>query len=378
VAASGNRAADCWQTLIGEGMSDRAVASRGRNLNAVVGQIREEIASSYYREGGFLPSTRELAGRLGVSAETVRRGLKQLEREGVLEARPRSGFKVAEAAASHGSRPVAFVTDYARDMSDAQPATWALSIAFQSATAGRDWSLLGAHGAGRDARAVVDQILGGNAWGVILDTIRDELRAAVLKAGLPVVMVNSWWEGDSVDVALQDNYRGGFIAADHLVRWGAERIAWFGATGDWCHSRERFGGAVAGLLSHGRDFAGEQVIAPDNATAGESARKLLSGKNRPDGVLAFGRGGIAAIHEASKELGLKIGRDLEAVGWIVEDCYDLHYRPIFGGGYVPPAVVWSAREMAERAVALLAERGEGAGRRAVRACVATELRVAKD
>jgi DNA-binding LacI/PurR family transcriptional regulator len=341
-----------------------------------VGRIREEIASSHYREGGYLPSTRDLAGRFGVSAETVRRGLKQLEREGVLESKPRSGFKVAEGGESHLSRPVAFVTDYTKDMSDAQPATWALSIAFQSATAVRDWSLLGAHSGGRDSASVVEQILGGNAWGVILDTIREELRAAVLRTGLPVVMVNSWWEGDSVDVALQDNYRGGFLAAEHLVKWGAERIAWFGATGGWCHSRERFGGAVAGLLSHGSSFADEHVIAPENQTAVESARGLLGGKNRPDGILAFGLSGIAAIHEASGELGLKIGRDFEAVGWIVEDCYDLHYRPIFEGGYVPPAIVWRAREMAERAVCLLAERGEGAGRRAVRACVATELKVA--
>jgi DNA-binding LacI/PurR family transcriptional regulator len=354
-------------------MSGKA-AIKGRGLSAVLGQIREQIASSFYRQGGFLPSTRDLAEQFGVSAETVRRGLKQLEREGVLEARPRSGFRVALPGESSQNRPVAFITHYRSDLADAQPATWALSIAFQGATAVRDWSMLGAHSGGRSHEAVVEQIRGGNAWGVILDTIEGDLRREILRVGVPVVMINSWVEDIKVDVVLQDNYRGGFLAADHLVAWGAKRIAWVGQTSEFCHSRERFAGAGAALRKHGLCFEDDLVVNPGPKEPVNVVRRLLASKDRPDGVLAFGPYGMTAVHEAGVELGLKLGSDLEMVGWIVEECYDLHYRPIFEGGYLPPAIIWSAREMAERAVSLLAERGEGAGRRAVRACISTELR----
>jgi LacI family transcriptional regulator len=348
---------------------------KGRNLNGLVGQIREQISSSYYREGGFLPSTRELAERFGVSSETVRRGLKQLEDEGVLHSEPRSGFRVTGSAETGRARPIAHITDYQADLSDAQPATWALSLAFQGMAAERGRSLLGAHGKGRSAVEVLDQIRAGNASGVILDTMDEQLHAGVLQAGLPVVMVNSWFENAAVDIVLQDNYRGGFLAAEHLFARGARRIAWIGATAEFCHSRERFAGAGAALSTHGLRIADDCVCGREKAGVQEDIRALLARADRPDGILAFGPAGLAALVATAGSLGLTVGRDFQAVGWTVEEGYDLHYRPVFGGGPVPPAVVWSAREMAERALELLEQRSAAAGRAPVRVCVPTSVRL---
>ncbi len=355
-------------------MRGKAVARRA-NVGALVGQIREQIASSYYREGGFLPSTRELAERFGVSSETIRRGLKHLEDEGVLRAEPRAGFRVAGSSGASRTRPIAHVTDYRMDLADAQPATWALSMAFQGATSERGWSTLGAHGGGRRSDEVVGQIRAGNAWGVLLDTMSAELHDGVLGAGLPVVMVNSWFENAAVDVVLQDNYRGGFLAAEHLFGRGARRIAWIGATAKFCHSRERFAGAAAALSTHGLRIADDCISEREKEGALEDACALLERADRPDGILAFGPAGLAALVGAADKLGLAIGRDFAAVGWTVEESYDLHYRPVFGGGPVAPAIVWSAREMAERALELLEQRSAAAGRQSVRVCVPTSVRL---
>ncbi len=357
----------------GEQMKHKArIKSRG--LDGLVRRIREEIASSYYREGGSIPSTRALAEHYGVSSETVRRGLKQLEQEGILESKPRSGFRVASSKNSSLIQPVAFITDYRSDLSDAQPATRALSFAIQAAAASRDWSLLGAHGGGRKPEAVVEQIRGSNAWGVILDSIDDDLRDEVLQAGPPVVMVNSWVEDSAVDVVLQDNYRGGFLAADYLAAQGAKKIGWVGASAEFCHSRERFAGANAALLKHRLRIEDKRIISPSQGDMLDQVCKLLKSKDRPDALLVFSPKALAPVRDAAKKLGLALGKDLGIVGWIVEDCFDSDHRAIFEGGYVPPAIVWSVREMAERAVTLLIERSEGAGRRPVRACIATELR----
>ena len=55
-------------------------------------QLREEIAAG--KRQGKLPSRRALADQLGISLNTVDAAYRQLESEGFLEARPRSGFYV--------------------------------------------------------------------------------------------------------------------------------------------------------------------------------------------------------------------------------------------------------------------------------------------
>ncbi|HOX05114.1 MAG TPA: GntR family transcriptional regulator [Planctomycetota bacterium] len=350
----------------------RKDTGRGRSIESLVGRIRGEIASRRYPHGDLLPSTRKLAERFSTSYETVRRGLKQLEDEGLLSSEAKLGFRVSGALKGNRAGPVAHITDYRMDLSDAQPATWALSVAFQSAAAARGWSVLGAHGGGRGRGEVVEQLRAGNAWGVILDTLDPELCADTLASGLPVVMVNSWFEDSTVDVVLQDNYRGGFLAAEHLVAKGARRLGWIGTTSEFVHSRERMAGATACLAKHGLTIAADCVCKLTSANPREELRAFLGRSDRPDGLLAFW--GMEEIVATSRELGLNVGRDFGAVGWVVDECYDSHYRPAFGGAAPAPAVVWRAGAMAERALVLLDERRSGAAKDPVRICVPTSLR----
>ena len=54
--------------------------------------IAQGIADGVLRAGERLPSVRELRRRRGVSAATVMQGYALLERRGLVEARPRSGY----------------------------------------------------------------------------------------------------------------------------------------------------------------------------------------------------------------------------------------------------------------------------------------------
>ncbi len=64
----------------------------------VAEQLREQIASGALRAGERLPSIRQLAQGHGVSTATAVQACLQLEREGVAQARPRSGYFVRAAA----------------------------------------------------------------------------------------------------------------------------------------------------------------------------------------------------------------------------------------------------------------------------------------
>lgn len=346
-------------------------ASRG--TAELVEQIRDTLASGRFRQGHFLPPIRELSAEYGVSPETVRRGLKALESEGLLVAEPRQGFRVA--APGNGETencPVAYVTRYGADLSNAQPANWAISRRLQEEVGRRGWSMLGAHSGNGGSGQVLEQLRAAKTWGVVLDTLDEELFAAVQRSDLPVVMVNSWVEGADCDVVLQDNYLGGFIAAQHLLDSGAKRIGWLGPVESFCHSRERWAGAVAGLVARGAAIDPGHVVRIREENMPARLRELLTREDRPDGLLVFWTRMARELVSITRELGLQIGSDIKVVGWSVEELYESEHAVTYAGGKVPPAVLWKASDMAEAALERLGARRQGGGTR--RTCVPVRIR----
>mgnify|MGYP000964688732 CR=1 FL=1 len=353
-------------------MVNAVATGGGRALIAFMTRITGEIESGLYQRGGFLPSTRALGERFDISPETARRGLKLLEGQGLLNSAGRAGFRVADRRKDEGrtSRPIAFVSRWSPTRPESQLTLNALFLAFQEAGARQGWPFLGAYGGEGGVEAIVDQLRAGNAWGAVLDTIDAELHEAISRCGLPAVMVNSWDEGSPLSAVLQDNYRGGFLAAEHLIERGAKTIGWVGPVSEFCHPRERFAGASARLRAASIHIADRDCVAADDAGIGA----MLAREDRPEGILAFGENGPAVVKRVADRLGLTIGRDFELVWWAAEECWEqLAYRA-FGGALPPPAVVWSARTMVKRAMSLLAESGDGPVGETVRICVSTKLR----
>lgn len=62
---------------------------------AVYHKLRSQIFSGMFRPGDLLPSENQLCGEFSASRETVRKGLKQLEQEGLIFSRPKVGYFVS-------------------------------------------------------------------------------------------------------------------------------------------------------------------------------------------------------------------------------------------------------------------------------------------
>jgi len=343
-------------------MSDK-VTGLGRSTATVSDRLRKAIVAGQYPAGRFLPPARELGDAFGVSFETARRSLKVLEQEGLLRAHPRHGFRVESAVANPTTHcPIAYVTSYNPALSDAQPVNWTINAAIQRAASQRDWSALGAHG--KNVAQLREQLEMARVWGIVLDSLETEFVADVLKLGLPTVMVNAWIEGLDVDVVLQDNYLGGFLAAKHLVESGAKRIAWINPIGRYCHSRERYAGAVAGLAACGQKFIPELVIDTDedvlNEQSAATIRALFKKSDRPDAAMIFWTDIYRDVTKLLHELGIGVGRDLKVVSWMVEELFVSGHQGLFQPNSVPPSITWKAKSMMDAAMEILEmRRNEG-------------------
>lgn len=101
----------------------RAAAEPDNLYRRVAKRVAEQIEKGVYRAGERIPSVRRLSGQLKVSIATVLEAYRVLENDGLLEARPQSGYYVrarayqapaeVEVSAPHGGPTTVNVTEVA-------------------------------------------------------------------------------------------------------------------------------------------------------------------------------------------------------------------------------------------------------------------------
>jgi LacI family transcriptional regulator len=331
--------------------------SEGRGYAWLAGRLKARIAAGEIPAGLRLPTVRELGAEHGVSRETARRAVKELQAEGLVASEPRHGCRV-QARANDPDRglPVAFVVSAAEE-----PGLWnefhrLLFAGLQSAAEERGWSVLAVGAGRRPAREVMEQLRDCRACGMVLDTANPELLGAVRKMSLPAVMMDAWEPEMPLDAVVQDSFQGALVATQYLVSRGHQRIGWLGRIADSAQGQERFGGVAAGIAAAGLVASREFMLDTPGPKVAAAARRLLARRNRPTGVLGLWHDAASELVRAARELRLKPGRDVEIVGWTAQEQYEGAYRMLFNGAELPATMVWSIAELARMTVARLAER----------------------
>jgi DNA-binding LacI/PurR family transcriptional regulator len=352
----------------------------GRPAVGLSALLRRQIAGGELAGGTFLPPVRQLCKAHGVAPNTVLRALKMLQAEGLVAVEPRQGCRVlARANDPARGHPIAYVLSVPDASRDWDLLHSELLVALQRSAARRGWPLVAVSAENGAQAAAVEQLLSLGSCGVILDSVNPELLALIRRTGLPAVMVDAWQEQAALDAVLQNNWDGGALAAAHLIAGGHRRIGWLGAVGGSYHTKARFGGAVAALAGAGLRLPEELIVETLPGGDAEGARRLLSGAERPSAVLALGSRYLSPIlMQAAGALGLRAEDVPEVVGWCPEELYARDFRPPFGAGPVPAAVVWSIEAMAEVAVRRLEDRRANPGLPVIQMAVPARLRPGTD
>lgn len=335
----------------------RTKSDAGVGYASLAAKLRSAIQAGTIPVGSRLCPVKELAARHGVAQETARRAAKLLEREGLVAAQARQGFRVlARANDPDRGLPLAFVVASGESTQLWNSLHQSLFACLQKAAADRGWPMLAVGTGARSARAVMQQLRDCRVCGVVLDLVNADLLAEVGKVKLPAIMMDAWEPEMRLDAVVQDSFQGALLATKYLISRGHTRIGWLGKISQSVQSQERFGGMASALASAGlMSRPGFMEDTPGHKTA-QAARRLLKRKDRPTAVLGLWYDASAELVHAATELGLKPGKDVEIVGWSSAETYDSAYRGMFAGAPLPTTMVWSIAELARLTISRLAER----------------------
>lgn len=336
--------------------------------------LRKDIFSGTLKIGSLLPSVRALSKTFQLTPKTVHYALQALEREGLIGAEPRKGFRILSRSKDpRQGFPVASILD-TNHLNNTSPLHQTLNTLIEKTLAEQAIPILNIFTETKSITEIVSQIKKEKTWGVLLDTVNLPLLIQMEKIGIPAVMIDAWVENAPFDVVLQDNYQGGYEAAKYLIKQGHKRIAWLGPIGSSGISRERFAGALVACETNGASIPNEWRFECEVNKPHAKTLELLSIKNRPDAILSLWSEISISVASNAKKLKLKIGKDFEMVGWTTEDKYE-KYALAFEKNNTPPTIIWDPQEMAQMAINRLSEKWQNPTIPTMRILVPTYLRV---
>lgn len=322
---------------------------------ALTGEVAERLIKDYLSAPltsvTFLPSERELMSRLEVSRTTIRRALQALEADGWIRAEQGRGYRrlARYEGLGAGSRIAVLRPQEHQGISDE------LARSLQNFALQRGAQLLSLGPALNSPDDMVHALRQASVWGTVITLDDPRIHRKVAEAGLPCVAVDYPGRQSPIDCIKQDSFGGAQMAADYLLDKGHRRVSWFGPVRATAHSLERFSGAHSAFLARGLEWP-KALIPEPAADLLAAARELLTAPQPPSAVLALWAGYAQAIAKAALELGLKLGRDLDLVGWADDHQYQTLFALTFASTGPFPMVTWNIDELASVAISRLTMR----------------------
>jgi len=291
-------------------------------------QLKEEMLtwlhSGRLKPDDQMPSENEIAARYGMSRQTVRQAIGELEQEGWLYRLQGKGTFVSmpKTRPVKESQTVGMITTYISDyifphiVRGAEAALRARGCGLQLASTDNDKAKE------KDSlRAMLGQQLGG----LIIEPTKSAQGNPNLNEYLalqihnvPFVMINERYPELDCPCLKVDDEAGGFAAADHLIRLGHRRIAGFFKTDD-LQGASRMKGFIRAHRQHDVPLAEDAVTyyASEDKTSKpyQAALELLKRPNRPTAFVCYNDELAIRLLEAVREAGLTVPGDLSIVGF---------------------------------------------------------------
>jgi DNA-binding LacI/PurR family transcriptional regulator len=295
-------------------------------------QLRTEIAAGAFAASGRLPSEAELGVRFGVSRPTVIRALLDLKAEGLIERKAGSGTYVRKPSESLlPTRSLGLLipergTTEIFDLIGGELSRLARAKDYPFLHGGFTASFQDSPPSHSQVLAACRPFVDQRVMGVLFAPFeaigsRGEINGwiadALSQAGIPVVLldrdITAFPRRSQFDLVSTDNFAGGYLAAEHVVKLGARKVAFFRRPASAPTVDTRIAGVREALVKSGLEIAEGWVKTGEPEDAAFIGREFSG--SRWDSVLCANDVTAALLMRTLRKVGLRVPADLRLVGF---------------------------------------------------------------
>jgi len=299
---------------------------------AIQRELLSEILSGKYDQVQRLPSEAQLVKRFRVSRPTVARALQDLKAQGILERRAGSGtYLCKDKAVRPGLSQAGMIVPGLGGIEIfgvicGELASLARVHDFAMHWSGSTRSRTDANMTIEEAEALCGRFIEKEVNGVFFapfehttdnEAANRRITERLSHAGIPVVLLDRdicpFPQRSDFDLVGIDNFSGGYLLAEHLIKLGVRRLAFVTRPFPATTVDARKAGAISAMLAHGinvpRDF-----LHSGSPSDVKFVRKLVAGC-APDAVICTNDHTAAELLQTLTRLGVKTPGDLRVVGF---------------------------------------------------------------
>ena len=164
---------------------------------------------------------------------------------------------------------------------------------------------------------ILNEFKSGRVDGILISVSKETSEAnhikEVVESGLPIVFFDRVCEDVVTAKVTTDDFESCYNGTKHLVQKKCKRIAYLSISKSLQINRKREEGYRQALLDAGIGINEKLIIAceEDDENNLQLLKKILSGKNRPDGIVASVEKLVPTVYQACKEKSIRIPEELK-------------------------------------------------------------------
>lgn len=285
--------------------------------------VQEEIrkGSLHYRER--IPSEKELAEQFGVSRQTVRRALEDLNEAGIVESRRGSGTYVSMNARrpERGETRIAVMLTYVDTYifpsiirgieSELSREGCILQIAVNNNAVEKERMVLREFIRTRSVDGLIAEAVKSGLPNPNLDLYRE-----LEKMGIPVLFVNSYYRDLDLPHVSLDDRKAGYLAARHLLECGHTKIGGIFKSDDG-QGHFRYAGYTDALMEREIKVLGSRIIWLDSGESSEleeESRRILKRLKDCTACVCYNDEVAYKLTEILRKEAIRVPEDMSVVG----------------------------------------------------------------
>lgn len=304
--------------------------------HAISRQLATEILAGKYRQNGRLPSETQLVKRFDVSRPTIGRALRSLQEEGLVERRAGSGTyvrlnKERPTDLRSSSPQLGMIVPSLRQTEIFESICGELASLARMHDYGLWWG--GSASPVSEAKMTVEEaeelcthFIERGVAGVFFvpfehqadrEASNRRITERLRQAGIPVVLIDRDIGGfpnrSEFDLVSADNFAGGYLLAEHLIKLGMKRLAYVMRPLTASTVDARIAGARIAMLNHGLESPRKFIYSGDPTDT--KFVRTFAQAHQLDAILCTSDHLAAQLLQTLNRLGISVPKDLRIVGF---------------------------------------------------------------